>query len=157
MTKLVRKAVVAAVAVLVVFGLMQLVPYRISNPRVTAEPKWDSPQTLALAQRACFDCHSNQTNWPWYDKLPVSSWISVLDVVRGRNHLNFSEWGTPRAQGEGGEGGREGGGREGGRGVARAIENGSMPPNAYLLLHPEARLTDAEKQQLIQGLQNSLK
>jgi len=154
------RRVIGIFAVIVILGIVLLTVVALlleTNPPVTAEPQWDSPQTLALAQRACFDCHSNQTNWPWYDKLPVSSWISVLDVVRGRNHLNFSEWGTPRAQGEGGEGGREGGGREGGRGVARAIENGSMPPNAYLLLHPAARLTDAEKQQLIQGLQNSLK
>jgi hypothetical protein len=116
---------------------------------VVAEPAWDSHQTRGLAQRACFDCHSNQTVWPWYDRLPVSSWIVVLDTVRGRRALNFSEWGTAQAGGEGGEG-------RGGRGLARVIENGSMPPAAYILLHPDANLNAQEKQQLIQGLQNSL-
>jgi hypothetical protein len=112
-----------------------------TNPPVTAEPAWDSPQTRALAQRACFDCHSNQTTWPWYDKLPVSSWIAVFDTVRGRRELNFSEWSASRRS----------------RDMAEVIQNGSMPPSLYTLLHPDAILTDPEKQQLIQGLQNSLK
>ena len=66
------------------------------NPAVVQEPAWYSTQTRQLAQRACFDCHSNQTQWLWYDKLPVGSWIAVLDTFRGRRHLNFSEWGSTR-------------------------------------------------------------
>jgi hypothetical protein len=112
-----------------------------TNPPVTGEPAWDSPQTRLLAQRACFDCHSNQTVWPWYDRLPVSSWLAVFDTVRGRRSLNFSEW--------------QAGGRS--REVAEVIQRGSMPPSIYTLLHPNAILTAQEKQQLILGLQNSLK
>jgi hypothetical protein len=112
-----------------------------TNPPVTSEPAWDSPQTRALAQRACFDCHSNETAWPWYDKLPVSSWLAVFDTIRGRRSLNFSEWSTGRRSRE----------------VGEVIQNGSMPPSIYTLLHPTAILNDQEKQQLIQGLQNSLK
>jgi len=74
----------------------------------------------------------------------------VFDTVRGRNRLNFSEWGVARQSGEGGGG-------EGRGGVARVIQDGSMPPGNYLMLHPEAVLTAAEKQPLIQGLQASLK
>jgi hypothetical protein len=149
------RRVIGWFAGIVILGIVLLTVGAIlleRDPPVVAEPPWDSPQTRVLAVRACFDCHSNQTVWPWYDKLPVSSWVAVLDTIRGRNHLNFSEWGTPQAFGEGGDGG---GGRGAGR-VARVVENGSMPPAAYLLLHPDARLTDAEKQQLIQGLQASL-
>jgi hypothetical protein len=112
-----------------------------TNPPVTNEPAWDSPQTRALAQRACFDCHSNQTNWPWYDKLPVGSWVAVFDTIRGRRELNFSEWRAGRRSGE----------------VTRQIQNGSMPPSLYTMMHPEAILNAQEKQQLITGLQNSLK
>ena len=122
-----------------------------TNPPTVKEPPWDSPQTRALAVRACFDCHSDQTHWVWWTKLPVGSWLAVFDTLRGRRALNFSEWGVVQPGGEGGEGGR------GGRGVARVIQNGSMPPSTYLLLHPEAVLSDAEKQQLITGLQNTLK
>ncbi len=112
-----------------------------TNPPVVNQPQWDSPQTLALAKRACFDCHSNETTYPWYDKLPVSSWITTLDVLRGRRSFNFSNWRPGRRTGE----------------MVRVIQDGSMPPTAYILIHPNAQLTDQEKQQLITGLQNSLK
>jgi hypothetical protein len=112
-----------------------------TNPPVTAEPAWDSPQTRALAQRACFDCHSNETVWPWYDRLPGGSWIAVFDTLRARREMNFSEWRAGRRIRE----------------VAEVIQNGSMPPGLYTMMHPTAVLNAQEKQQLIQGLQNSLK
>ncbi len=138
------------IAPIAVFIAIQLLPVWLlqNNPPVQSEPPWDSPQTRALAQRACFDCHSNQTNWPWYSRIAPFSWYVTYDVLRGRSHLNFSEWNAVSGRGEGGE--------RGGRGVARTILDGSMPPPAYLLTHPQGALSDAEKQQLIQGLQNSL-
>jgi hypothetical protein len=119
-----------------------------NNPPVVQEPAWDSPQTRQLAQRACFDCHSNQTQWPWYDKLPVSSWLAALDTFRGRRHLNFSEWGINPAGSE-----RRSNANE----IVRVIQRGSMPPGLYTLMHPKAKLTPAEEQQLIDGLLASLK
>lgn len=135
----------------VLFIAIQLIPVWLlqTNPPVVAEPKWDSPQTRALAQRACFDCHSNETTWPWYSRVAPVSWLVTLDTLRGRNNMNFSEWGVARR--EGGEG------REGGGGMGEVISEGSMPPAAYIWTHPQANLTDAEKQQLIAGLQASLK
>jgi Haem-binding domain len=118
------------------------------NPAVVQEPAWDSPQTRQLAQRACFDCHSNQTQWPWFDKLPVSSWLAVLDTFRGRRHLNFSEWGLNPAGSERNRSASE---------IVRVIQRNSMPPSLYTLMHPDAKLTPAEKQQLIDGLLASLK
>jgi hypothetical protein len=136
------------------FLLIQLVPTWAlqTNPPTVQEPQWNSPQTRALAQRACFDCHSNQSTWPWYSRVAPVSWLVTSDVIRGRRALNFSEWGLARQGGEGGEFGG-GGEREGRRGAGRGLENGSMPPWYYIFLHPSAQLTDAEKQQLIQGLQ----
>ncbi len=141
------------IAPIAVFIAIQLIPVWLlqNNPPVQAEPTWDSPQTRALAQRACFDCHSNQTTWPWYSRIAPISWYLTYDVLRGRTRLNFSEWNVAGRGGEGERGGR------GGNQVARTIINGSMPPPQYLLTHPNAALSDAEKQQLIQGLQNSLK
>ena len=132
------------------FLAIQLIPVWLlqNNPPVVAEPNWDSPETRALAQRACFDCHSNETVWPWYSRVAPVSWLVTLDTIRGRRHLNFSEWG-----GAGGGEGGEGGGDE----LGEKINNGDMPPASYLPLHPDARLTDAEKQQLIAGLTASLK
>lgn len=132
----------------VLFGLIQLVPTGVSytNPPVVSEPAWDSPQTRALAQRACFDCHSNQTVWPWYSRVAPISWLVARDVNEGRARLNFSTWGQPSQGGEGGRGERVGASQ-----LVRAVQNGSMPPSIYLLPRPSARLTADEQQQLVQG------
>jgi len=74
--------------------LIQLIPFgrQHTNPPVVREPAWDSPQTRALAKRACFNCHSNETTWPWYSSVAPVSWLTQRDVNGGRSHLNFSEW-----------------------------------------------------------------
>ena len=131
------------------FVCVQLIPVWLlqTNPPVVQEPAWDSPQTRALAQRACFDCHSNETVWPLYSRIAPASWLVTFDVVQARDHVNFSEWGQ-----------RYGGveSEHDANDVAKVINRGEMPPARYLLLHPSARLTDAEKQQLIDGLRASL-
>lgn len=134
--KIVRLVVLALVALLV---LAQLVPYGRdhTNPPVRAEPAWDRPATRDLARRACFDCHSNETRWPWYASVAPVSWLLQHDVDEGREDLNFSEWNRPYEEaGEAGE----------------TVLNRTMPPSSYLLLHPEAKLTDAERKQLAAGL-----
>jgi len=125
------------------FLLIQLVPYgrNHTNPPVVNEPNWDSPQTRALAQRACFDCHSNETVWPWYTNVAPFSWLAQNDADEGRRSLNFSAW---VGQGRGGERPGE---------MAETIREGGMPPFFYLPTHPAARLTSAEQELLIAGLQ----
>jgi mono/diheme cytochrome c family protein len=127
----------------IVFIAMQLVPYghAHTNPPVTSEPQWDSPQTRELAKRACFDCHSSETVWPWYSNIAPVSWLIQHDVDEGRSRMNFSQWNLPQRET---------------RGAARQVERGEMPPPQYLLLHPSANLSPAEKQVLIQGLSASL-
>lgn len=124
---------------LLVFIAIQFAPVAYSNPPVVSEPAWDSATTRSLTERACFDCHSNQTKWPWYTRVAPVSWYIVYDVQEGRQKLNFSTW-------------RPGGENE----AAEEVVEGEMPPRLYLLLHPEARLTAAEKQQLVTGLNASL-
>lgn len=145
-----------ALAVLVGLCVLIQIPVLLmqNNPPVVREPNWDSPQTRALAQRACFDCHSNETNWAWYTRVPPSSFLTTLDVMRGRRHLNFSEWGVAQRGGEANEGGESG---EGIGEIGEIIMEGEMPPSNYLPLHPEAKLTEQEKLQLIQGLEKSLR
>ena len=128
---------------LALFGLMQLAPVGISytNAPVVSEPKWDSPQTRALAKRACFDCHSNETAWPWYTHIAPISWLIQHDVNEGRQKLNFTEADT--AQGRGDK-------------AAEQIAKGSMPQWYYVLLHSSAGLSQSEKQQLMDGLKASL-
>jgi hypothetical protein len=95
-----RTLVLSIVGVVVLFGLIQLVPYGRdhTNPPVVAEPAWDSPQTRALAVRACFDCHSNETVWPWYSNVAPASWLVQRDVDDGRRRLNWSEWSSTGTQ-----------------------------------------------------------
>ena len=141
---------------LVVIGLViQLIPYGRdhTNPAVVQEPNWNSPETRAIAKRACFDCHSNETVWPWYSNVAPVSWLIYRDVSNGREHLNFSEWNVhpsmPEGEGEGEEH------QHGPEVITEVLESGEMPPATYLLLHPEARLTDQEMQVLIDGLPKS--
>lgn len=133
------KAGKSLIAVLVVLVLIQLIPGRDhQNPPVTGEPKWDTPRTEELFRRACSNCHSNETVWPWYSNVAPLSWIIDLDVKIGRSKFNVSEWGRPEKN-EGDE-------------AAAETRNGKMPPWFYLPAHPEAKLTAAEKDELIKGL-----
>jgi hypothetical protein len=68
------------------FIAIQFVPYGHdhANPPVQAAPKWSSPPVRELAARACFDCHSNQTVWPWYSNIAPISWLVYHDVQEGR-------------------------------------------------------------------------
>jgi mono/diheme cytochrome c family protein len=133
-----RNVGIVVLVLIVLFILIQLIPVHKTNPPVVNEPIWDSAQTRALAKDACFDCHSNETIWPWYSKIAPSSWLLVRDVDEGRRHLNFSEWGQHEAEiGE----------------ITRVINEGEMPPWYFRLIHPKARLSDSEKQTLVNGLQ----
>ncbi len=130
-----------------VFLLIQLAPYgrNHTNPPIQSEPGWDSPETRALAETACFDCHSNETNWDrWYASVAPASWLVQHDVEEGRQFVNFSEWkqgGKPRETEE----------------LWEVLQRGSMPPAQYLLLHSEAKLTPEQIDQLITGLKATVR
>lgn len=136
MKRFIRRAALLLLALLL---LIQFVPYGRAheNPPVREEPKWDSPATRALAQRSCFDCHSNETKWPWYTWVAPMSWLVQRDVHEGREHMNLSEW--DREQKHADE-------------APEMVEEGEMPPWFYLPLHSEAKLSAEEKEQLIRGL-----
>jgi cytochrome c551/c552 len=138
--KVLRVIGVLVLVALGLFILIQFIPYgrNHTNPAVAQEPAWDSAQTRALAQRACFDCHSNETVWPWYSNVAPVSWLLQHDVDDGRRRLNFSEWNN-----------RQRGARE----AAETVQNGSMPRWFYVPLHPQANLSADEKAALIKGLQ----
>lgn len=127
---------ISAVLALTGFAAIQAVPYGRdhSNPDVTMEPQWDSPRTRELAARACFDCHSNDVNWPWYSNVaPVSWWIQG-HVDDGRKALNFSEWDRPQ---------------DDAHEAAETVFEGEMPPGYY---KPWGGLSDAELDDLARGL-----
>lgn len=141
--KIIRIGVALVIIGAALFLLIQFLPIgpQRTNPPIIAEPKWDSPQTRALAKRACFDCHSNETEWLWYSYIAPVSWILANDALTARRAFNFSEW---RA------------GDLTAAVMAEQIKSGKMPLPQYLLAHPDARLSDAEKQKLIAGLTATL-
>ena len=128
---------------LVAVFAMQLVPYGRShvNPPVVREPGWDSAATRALAKQACFDCHSNETQWPAYARLAPASWLVQHDVEEGRAMLNFSEWQRPQ---------------EKSNDAAEELLEGEMPPLPYRLMHAHARLSGGDRDRLARGLARTL-
>jgi len=129
-------------AAVVVFILIQFVPYgrtSHSNPAATNPFKWTDPQAEAIAKTSCYDCHSNETDWWWATNVAPMSWLIQRDVDGARSSFNFSEWAGVPSVAE----------------LSEAID-GAMPPFQYTMIHPDAKLTDAEKQALTAGYGASL-
>ena len=137
-----RKALLrAGLGLLVVAVLLQLLPFGRpgDNPPVTQDAPWPDGRARELAVAACYDCHSNQTRWPLYSRVAPMSWLITRDVEQGRDKLNLSTW-----EGSGGDA----------HDAAEAIADASMPPRRYLLIHPEAALSAAERQTLVDALES---
>ena len=137
-----RTLIILVAALLVLTGLASI-PMVGNNPPVVSTPTWDSPQTEQLAMTACGDCHSNLTVWPWYSYVPPVSFLVGNHTREGRTKLNFSDWDATTRRLETGE-------------IREVIQDGEMPTWDYALIHPAARLTDAQKQALIDGLTATL-
>jgi hypothetical protein len=125
-------------AALIVAVAIQFVPVQRSNPPIETEV--DAPKDVAaLLRRACYDCHSNETRWPWYSRVAPASWLVARDVRRARKDLNFSEWPVFDFELQ----------EEMLADVVKQVERGRMPLAGYVLLHPEASLRPAERQRLV--------
>lgn len=134
--KIIIAVVLAAVGI-------QFIPYGKdhTNLPVMSEPQWDSPRTKELFNRACADCHSNETKYPWYSQIAPVSWLVAHDIKEGREHFNASVWGIQK--------------KNEGEDAAKEVKEGEMPMWVYTIAHPEARLSDSEKQELISGLEKT--
>ena len=126
------------VGILLVLGI-QLIPVPRANPEVVA-PITVPDDVRMVLENSCYDCHSNLTEWPWYSRVAPVSWLVYKDVKKGRDELNFSEWG------EYSDRRRDHKLEE----VEEKVSEGEMPLKVYLPLHPEARLSDADRQTLIE-------
>jgi hypothetical protein len=145
-----RRKIVLGMGVLLIVGflILQIIPIgslrpalaRVENPAVSVRIDWDSAETEQLTRAACFDCHSNETTYPWYAHIAPVSWLVSWDVNRGRQAMNFSvdaptdydladlEWHVTH----------------------------DMPPSIYVIMHPEANLTEDQKALLLAGFAASL-
>lgn len=106
-----------------------------SDPGASFEAVVQPPQAVASSlKRACGDCHSNQTAWPWYSNIAPASWLIASDVNEGRAHLNFSNWTQSGAENEKPEI----------EDLCSEVRGGKMPLRSYTLLHPQAKLSSPE-------------
>lgn len=122
------------------FGLLQLVPYGWwhVNPPITADAPWPDGVSAKLARQACYDCHSNETDWPFYSYIAPMSWLVRADVQAGRKELNFSKWDEYGDEADD---------------AAEEVSRGAMPPDRYTRLHPDAKLSDEEVATLVAALE----
>jgi mono/diheme cytochrome c family protein len=137
-----REWKVIAWILVALFGIIQVLPVGAerTNPPVIQEPAWDSARTRELFFRACADCHTNTSKWPWYSHVAPASWLVVNDVEEGREHLNASEWNRPQKHA---------------RHAAKEVREGDMPLWLYAAAHPRARLSDGERRELVAGLEKT--
>ena len=121
------------------FALAQFIPVERTNPpeeaAMTIEANTEMPaEVLDVLNRACADCHSNRTRWPWYSRVAPVSWFVADDVRHARSHYNLSEWGkmepkdADRTLDE----------------MCEEVEKGAMPLASYRWMHSEAKLTEAD-------------
>lgn len=107
----------------------------VSDPRASFEAVVKPPhEVVSSMKRACHDCHSNQTVWPWYSNIAPVSWLIASDVNEGRARLNFSDWTQAGADGEKPEIGE----------LCSEVQAGKMPLRFYTALHPQAKLSSRE-------------
>jgi len=128
------------IACVVVFALIQLIPASRTNPPVVASRSLAAhmdvpPQVQNIFKRACSDCHSNETVWPWYSHVAPVSWYVAHDVNVGRSHVNLDNWEAQESPKEANEH----------LGLTcKLMQQGKMPPSDFLLMHKDARVSPAD-------------
>jgi hypothetical protein len=138
MKKWLKLSLITLVALVVAAQAVR--PARTNPPvdpqkEITAHMQVD-PAVMATLSRACNDCHSNRTEWPWYSNVAPVSWLVAHDVNDGREELNFSEWGASKEKEPGKLLGK----------ICSEVNEGEMPMATYTLIHPQAKLTREEVQ-----------
>jgi hypothetical protein len=137
MNKTVKILKIIILSLVVVLLLAQFIRIDKSNPPVRSDLA--SGSAKPLLHRACYNCHSNETIWPWYASVAPASWLVGRDVREARSHLNFSEWGT-----------YDSGTRSHKlRGIAEEVRGGDMPPWYYSFVHRDSRLSASERNQIL--------
>ncbi|MDP7007957.1 MAG: heme-binding domain-containing protein [Phycisphaerales bacterium] len=129
------------------FGPLSFIfPVDRTNPPVTGEI--EAPEeVMAILRRSCYDCHSNETVWPWYSYVAPASWLVARDVQKGRDELNFSEWDSYTTKQK----------RHKRKECGEEVEDGEMPLWFYVPLHPNADLTAEDVDLLVSWSSGTLR
>jgi len=128
----------ALIGIAVLLLVAQFVPVDRSNPPVAAAV--DAPEdVMATLRRSCWDCHSNETDWPWYAYVAPVSWRVSEHVHEGREHVNFTDWADYDTEDL----------DEIYEEIADEVRKEGMPLKDYLLAHRNAVLTNADRERLV--------
>ena len=131
------------IGIVIVFAILQFFRIDYTQPESMIENDFiaitNPPESVANTLRtSCYDCHSNQTTYPWYSQIaPVSWWVGD-HIHEGREELNFSEWGTFSEK------------RKAKKlhEIEEEVEEGEMPLESYLIMHSESKLSEEQREEL---------
>jgi hypothetical protein len=137
MKKTIKLLAIVIIALVVLIQLYK--PERYFTEEITSDhitKQLPVPSNVeSILKRSCYDCHSNQTKWPWYSAVAPVSWFVISDVSRGRGKMNFSEWGKYSKNKQGIKLDN----------ICDEITEGKMPLKQYLYIHKDAVLSQEEK------------
>ncbi|HEX2974793.1 MAG TPA: heme-binding domain-containing protein [Bacteroidales bacterium] len=144
------KAKLVIIAAGLILVIIQFLPSRLPENKAEdgnslAQSGIATDPVLSQLRKSCFDCHSNQTRYPWYSRVAPVSWFISGHIREGREHLNFSEWETLSKRKK----------IKQLEDTADQIKSGEMPLKSYLLLHRDARLTKDESSSLAEWAENA--
>lgn len=134
------------IGLIIVFGFVgiQFIPTELNSSETT--PKTDflqvnnTPKEVStLLKTSCYDCHSNNTNYPWYNKIQPVAWFLENHVVEGKNELNFNEWDTYSKRRKNSKL----------KSIINQIKEDKMPLASYTFIHDDAKLSTSEKELII--------
>lgn len=137
-----KKKIILGLAVILI-GIQFFQPLRNQSDEVTAshiERVYNVPQNVkAILTQSCYDCHSNNTRYPWYSRIQPGAWYMARHIKKGKVELNFSTFGEYSARKQ----------RNKFRAMAGQVKDGEMPLSSYTLIHRNAVLSQDDKQVLI--------
>ena len=135
------------IAIFLVFLFLAIQSIRIDKTTEPVNPATDfialtvaNTEIAGMLKTACYDCHSNQPTYPWYTNIAPVSWWIKHHIDEGSHHLNFSIWGTYKEKRKNHKLDE----------CVEMVEEGEMPMSSYTIMHGDAKLTDAQKQQLVE-------
>ena len=138
------------IIIIIVISVIQFIPVDKTNPSVDSQKDYFSivnpPENVKnILKTSCFDCHSNETTYPWYSNVAPISWLLKSHINEGREHLNFSEWGSYSVEKQ----------KNILEDCSEVIREKEMPLSSYTIMHSDAELNEEKSKVLGQWFGNN--
>ena len=133
------------IVILLIIVIIQIIPSGrpeviVDNPNDLVLNNHLPDSVKSILKNACYDCHSNETKYPWYAYVAPVSWLVSQDTWMGREHLNFSDWESYTKMDKAKQLGD----------IGEEVGDGVMPMPIYILMHPEAKLTLRQRELMVE-------